>query len=203
MDVAIIHRYKQLASSYGVTSTNRVDVLVWAVNKKGIEVLRKMWMTPNVPPFPQNEEIWLWFNPVTSVFYKSSNWKPGTVTWETVDEYDLLFNEEDLTSTSGNTSANILEVLQTNPNLLDSAVQVAIANMTNTLTQIQSLSDLRAISTTSLHDKSLRYVENENEFYAYDLQSSASEDAPYIIVPNSGAGRWNRVDQKIVDGGQF
>ena len=203
MDINFVIKCKSLVSLYGVTSTKRTWVTVGSINKKGEDVIRQMWLAENTPPLPQNDEIWLWFNPVPELFYKSSNWKSGAVTWEQIDTYELLFNEDDGSGT-GASVTSILEVLQTNPNLLDTAVQQALASLTQSaLTSIQSLNELREIPTTGLPDKAIRFVEDENELYAYDAQSSATQDIPYIIVPNSATGRWNRVNQKILDGGTF
>jgi hypothetical protein len=71
---------------------------------------------------------------------------------------------------------------------------------------VAATSDLVAMDTAGLPDKTLIYVENERAIYGYDSTSIASGAG--VIVPASGVGRWLLVSNASgtvtnLDGGMF
>lgn len=69
---------------------------------------------------------------------------------------------------------------------------------------VQNIAALKAINTTSIEDKHVRFVEDENVFYALDKQSQADEtEDGSVIQPSVGPGRWARTIPKVSNGGSF
>lgn len=69
---------------------------------------------------------------------------------------------------------------------------------------VQNIAALKAINTTSIEDKHVRFVEDESVFYALDKQSQADETEDHSVVqPSVGPGRWARTIPKVSNGGSF
>jgi hypothetical protein len=87
-------------------------------------------------------------------------------------------------------------------------VDATVATLVTALTQAdplpptQDISTLMAIDTTGLPDKKLVYVEAVSSLYTFNPASTLEADGD-DIVEALGGGRWIKVTDTSVDGGQF
>lgn len=126
-------------------------------------------------------ETILWVNPANRLIFKSN---PENKTWQQIFEFADMFSAYDIIGGGAG-----------------GAIGGAAAGQ-----PVQSLTELQAINTQTLSDKTLMYVENERAIYAYDANSIDSGAG--IIVPASGVGRWILVTNSSgsvlnLDGGLF
>lgn len=145
------------------------------------EAYRRTFIVSFAQPLPSRFEVELWVNPLNARIFKSI---PEERIWKPVLTRSQAFLEE-------------ISVVGQNPIQDDSVGQ-----------PVQALSDLQAIPTDTLKDKTMYYVENERGIYALDLQSSEPEELPTVVAPLLGQGRWYLITSTSgalgnIDGGFF
>jgi hypothetical protein len=116
-------------------------------------------------PIPSNVEIDLWINPVNRRMFKNTL---DTGEWIPILTYKDVFIEQILVrnTPSSGTGSSI------------------------TGQPLQSISDLVALNTTTIPDKSVYYVEDERSLYALDLQGNDPTTPPSVYRPTTGPGAW-------------
>jgi hypothetical protein len=144
-------------------------------------------------PKDESPNVILWLNPVARAIYRND---PYNKQWYQVIEYHDLFVE--LSNASGFGYAMPVGLDSGGAGTANSAIS----------TPVQSLSDLMAIDTTALPDKSIVFVENEKTIYAFDAQSVEAANGSSIAAPATGPGRWYSITNTsgvlgAVDGGTF
>jgi len=90
--------------------------------------------------------------------------------------------------------------------LASSNVQDAIDELTDrvgatediTLPPVQNLTNLKAIDTTSIPDKSLILVEDSG-LYRFNSTAVDPEDTPKIIDPTTGPGKWIQISSPVTE----
>jgi hypothetical protein len=56
-------------------------------------VTRELILSHEIPAIHTGNEVKLWFDPDTSIFYKSTNWKESPAAWEVQTNWTALFDE--------------------------------------------------------------------------------------------------------------
>ncbi len=189
----------RMARMEGLTQTNPVTRLLLGPTKEGFAATRRnLTVSYAQPALPPGNETFLWLNPATLEINKSTNWfRPATPTFKPVASYaDMFFDSLDVASQIPDdiaTQAYVNQIL----GQLQSQGAIPVQHV-----PVQNLTELRAVDVTAVPDKQVIFVEDENQIYAYDFQSSAVEDA-YTVSPASGVGRWVLTGPAKLDGGSF
>ncbi len=183
----------------GFTSTQPVS---WMLLGPSIDnrstVQRRIHVSAVAPPLYDGTTTELWFDPVEYKVYKSSNWiNPVGPTWKEVASYnEMFFDVQDLASALPPDIASKTYVNEVLSNLQSSGTIIPV------LAPVQNTTALRAVAVATVPDKQTIFVEDANQFYAYDFQSVAPEDA-YTVRPASGVGRWILTGPSNLDSGAF
>lgn len=142
---------------------------------------RYVYIAYNAPVI--TTETILWLDATSNLMYVAD---PSAKVFNQVFEYSDMFAAGASSSSSGSGSGS-----------------TGGSTVAATRPPVQALEDLAAVSTTSLPDKSIIYVENERTLYAYDAESIDAGEG--IIAPESGVGRWIAIAGLAanLDGGNF